>query len=124
MKGCYRVGDLGLLQLAALTTLHRLNLHGCWQITAAGLAQLSGELTAVQVLPVCTALTCMAAGRFLLLAWHNSQVSWLVLSGCSACPAFTYIALACRKSIESHLALSLILITPLVAWLMQCTPSL
>lgn len=44
MKGCYRVGDQGLAQLAALNHLKALNLQGCWQISAPGLAYLTGAL--------------------------------------------------------------------------------
>ena len=44
LQGCYKVTDRGLQALGLLTSLHLLNLHECWQITAAGLAALSSTL--------------------------------------------------------------------------------
>jgi len=42
LRGCYKVGDPGLAALGRLASLTLLNLQECWQITAAGVAGLSG----------------------------------------------------------------------------------
>lgn len=42
LKGCYRIADPGLVALGCLSSLTQLNLQECWQITATGIAGLSG----------------------------------------------------------------------------------
>lgn len=41
LKGCYKLTNLSVAALRNLTALTLLNLHECWQITAAGVASLS-----------------------------------------------------------------------------------
>ena len=45
LKGCYKLTNLSVAALRHLTSLTLLNLHECWQITAAGVASLSSKLT-------------------------------------------------------------------------------
>lgn len=42
LKGCYKIEDAGLQGLSLLTSLTSINMQECWQITADGLAALSG----------------------------------------------------------------------------------
>ena len=42
LRGCFRVSDVGLRSIGALSSLTSLDCQECWQVTTAGLAVLSG----------------------------------------------------------------------------------